>query len=240
LVEVLGKDRVFAASNPCRLRYCTQDILIIREEIMSKMRRHSVLAPNPSHSLSDHSSSSSSCSSHLASQSQSVADGGEENEEEKEMVMAHHLATTILSQAHLSPLEINVRPVYWNFDHALHLLPLPDLLIVADRQSQFAVSQSDCIVANPGCFTTDFRFMVYSPSSRTATPSKVPSPEELEDDDSDENGDEEEEEEEQMQTTQPLCDDEEVDESDEEDEDEEDEEDEDEEKTMEDGVEDDE
>ena len=29
------------------------------------------------------------------------------------------------------PLE--AQPVFWNFDHALHLYPIPDVLVLADR-----------------------------------------------------------------------------------------------------------
>ena len=35
------------------------------------------------------------------------------------------LMWTILHQAHLSPLPISVTPIYWNYDYALRLYPLP-------------------------------------------------------------------------------------------------------------------
>ncbi|CAO3616529.1 unnamed protein product [Cunninghamella blakesleeana] len=34
------------ATNPCRIRYCTQDILIFREDILSKLWRNTLLNPN--------------------------------------------------------------------------------------------------------------------------------------------------------------------------------------------------
>ena len=191
IVQLIGEDRVILATNPCRLRYCTQDIVIVRDELMSKMRRHCVLPPNSLHSLSGVGTPPSSSSSSSSSICTLVQD--DEFDANEEQLMAQHLSTTLLSQAHLSPLELNVRPVYWNFDHALHLLPQPDVIVIADRLGQFAVSQADCVVTNPGSFSSDFRFVSYNPSSRIATPSKVPSPD---GDDADEFEEEEEEEEE--------------------------------------------
>ena len=33
-------------SNPCRIRYCTQEILIFRYNLLNKMRRHCIITPN--------------------------------------------------------------------------------------------------------------------------------------------------------------------------------------------------
>eukprot|EP00736_Rhodelphis_marinus_P008078 Rmarinus@m.24782 len=35
------------AANPCRIRYCTQEIVVFREDILNKMRRHCVVEPSP-------------------------------------------------------------------------------------------------------------------------------------------------------------------------------------------------
>lgn len=34
------------ASNPCRIRYCTQEIVILREDLLNKLWRNTLLAPN--------------------------------------------------------------------------------------------------------------------------------------------------------------------------------------------------
>ena len=47
--------------------------------------------------------------------------------------MFEHLAATLLQQSHLCPVPLEAQPVFWNFDHALHLYPLPDVLVLADR-----------------------------------------------------------------------------------------------------------
>jgi hypothetical protein len=45
---------------------------------------------------------------------------------------------TITSQAHLTPLPLHVTPIYWDFDHALRLYPVPDLVVIGDRYQPFA------------------------------------------------------------------------------------------------------
>lgn len=42
------RDRVHFVSNPCRLRYLSKEIVVFREDVSSRMRRHSVVSP-PSH-----------------------------------------------------------------------------------------------------------------------------------------------------------------------------------------------
>jgi hypothetical protein len=43
------------------------------------------------------------------------------------------LVATICEQAHLCPLPLTVQPVYWDYDHALRLYPLPDVVSCVAR-----------------------------------------------------------------------------------------------------------
>ena len=36
---------IVLASNPCRLRYCSQEIVIFRQDLLKTMRRHCLLTP---------------------------------------------------------------------------------------------------------------------------------------------------------------------------------------------------
>lgn len=47
--------------------------------------------------------------------------------------MFEHLCATLLQQSHLCPVPLESQPVFWNYDHALHLYPIPDVLVLADR-----------------------------------------------------------------------------------------------------------
>lgn len=45
-VQALGKDRVRLATNPCRIRYMTQEIVILRDNLVQKMIRHCSVKPD--------------------------------------------------------------------------------------------------------------------------------------------------------------------------------------------------
>ena len=48
---------------------------------------------------------------------------------------------------------------------ALHLYPIPDVLVLADKFDAYNLTYDGCLAFNPGSFhSTDFAFMVYSPS----------------------------------------------------------------------------
>ncbi|CAI8057810.1 DNA polymerase epsilon subunit 2 [Geodia barretti] len=85
-----------------------------------------------------------------------------------------HFTKTLLSQGHLCPLPLHSRPVYWAFDHALQLHPLPDLVVIGDKCDPFTVTSGETTVANTGSFLrSDFEFKVYMPSSGQVEDSKI-------------------------------------------------------------------
>jgi DNA polymerase epsilon subunit 2 len=64
---------------------------------------------------------------------------------------ARALTRTLLSQSHLSPFPLSVRPLHWDFAHALNLYPLPNAVVVADSEAPaFVVKYCGCTVMNPG------------------------------------------------------------------------------------------
>lgn len=77
---------------------------------------------------------------HLQSQVLTVS-GGEHN-------LATRAVNTILGQGHLMPQA----PIYWNYDHALHLYPLPDLLLMGldEGEDRLECSKAQCHVVSPG------------------------------------------------------------------------------------------
>jgi DNA polymerase epsilon subunit 2 len=40
-------------------------------------------------------------------------------------------------------------PIYWSFDHALHLYPLPDLIVICDKFKSITDTIADCTIINP-------------------------------------------------------------------------------------------
>ncbi|WFD18523.1 DNA-directed DNA polymerase [Malassezia caprae] len=78
-------------SNPCRLVYYSQEVVVFRDDLLRKMLRHAVLLRDDL----------------------SAAD------------MPKFLVSTLLDQAHLCPLPPLVRPILWEYAHALRLYPMP-------------------------------------------------------------------------------------------------------------------
>lgn len=125
-------------TNPCRIQYCTQEIVVFREDLVNKMCRNCVRFPSSS------------------------------------LDIPSHFVKTILSQGHLTPLPLFVSPVYWAYDYALRLYPLPDVVVIADKYDPFSITNTECLTINPGSFPrSGFAFKVYYPSSKTAEDSKL-------------------------------------------------------------------
>jgi DNA polymerase epsilon subunit 2 len=77
------------------------------------------------------------------------------------------LVKTVLDQGHLIPVAGAV-PVYWNYDHALSLYPLPNVLILADDDidEAFHEQYEGCDVIHPGSFAKDGSYVVLNYDSR--------------------------------------------------------------------------
>ncbi|CAB1330589.1 unnamed protein product [Coregonus sp. 'balchen'] len=127
-------------TNPCRIQYFSQEIVVIREDLVNKMCRNCVRLPSSN------------------------------------LDIPNHFVKTILSQGHLTPLPLYVSPVFWAYDYALRVYPVPDVIIFADKYDPFNISNTDCLCINPGSFPkSGFTFKVYYPSNRTVEDSKLQS-----------------------------------------------------------------
>lgn len=76
-----------------------------------------------------------------------------------------HLSSTVIHNAHLLPLPLYVKPVFWQHDHTLRLHPLPDALVLGDLAEPFESEKSGCKVLNPSPFAVDASFVVYNTQS---------------------------------------------------------------------------
>ena len=70
---------------------------------------------------------------------------------------------TIASQAHLLPLPPRFASVSAAHDAALRLYPLPDLMLLCDRDKSWSYEYTGCDFVNPGSFTRNGTFLVYEP-----------------------------------------------------------------------------
>ncbi|KAN0031595.1 hypothetical protein ACTFIV_005460 [Dictyostelium citrinum] len=146
-------------TNPCRIRYCSQEIIVFRDDLTNKMRRHCILEPSQSCDISQ------------------------------------HLIELICSNSHLCNLTLEDKPIYWNYDHAMSVYPLPDILVIGDKSNQYEHSRSDGTYSmNPSSFSTDYSFAHYIPASKQFYYNKADRPsDEFEDDNDDDDDDENQE-----------------------------------------------
>lgn len=138
-------------TNPCRIQYCTQEIVILREDLVHKMFRHRLRFPIAGTTDTNDSSTTTSSS------------------------LSENFARTILCQSFLINLPLSVCPVYCTADNILSLYPPPDLIIVADgMRDAFVEKYKETIVANPGSFSKrKFIFKVYEPAKNLIEDSQI-------------------------------------------------------------------
>ena len=73
------------------------------------------------------------------------------------------MVRTIIDQGHLMPARF---PIYWNFDHALRLYPLPDALVLGGSSSaEEYENYEECDAIHPGSFSKNGTYAIYRPSS---------------------------------------------------------------------------
>ncbi|EFA76354.1 putative DNA polymerase epsilon subunit B [Heterostelium album PN500] len=125
-------------TNPCRIRYCSQEIVIFRDDIVNRMRRHCIKEPS------------------------------------NQLDITQHLLENICSNSHLCNLPLEIRPIYWNFDHALSLYPLPNVLVLSDKYNQYQHDYQNTNCFNPSSFSTDFSFSNYYPAKKECLFCRVP------------------------------------------------------------------
>ncbi|XP_055373020.1 DNA polymerase epsilon subunit 2 [Condylostylus longicornis] len=130
--------RLKLATNPCRLQYCTQQIIVCKADLFTKFCRNTIHFPSDSN-------------------------------------LANHFGRTLVCQGTLTPVQPIVIPVYWNYDTALQLYPLPDLIVIGDPSDSFSTIQAGCTILNTGSFIkSNFSFKVYVPSSKLVEDSEIP------------------------------------------------------------------
>lgn len=71
--------------------------------------------------------------------------------------MFRQLCMTLLQQSHLCPVPLESQAVYWQYDHALALYPLPHLLVLADSVPPNQTLFQDCQCLNPVRWTGPLR-----------------------------------------------------------------------------------
>lgn len=156
--DLLRKNkRVTLATNPCRLQYCTQQIVVCRMDILKKLCRNTIKFPETGE-LADHVNINFLFYYNLL------------------IIYAHlQFARTLICQGTLTPFTQLVMPTHWDFDSALSLYPLPDLVVIGDNSTDFQKFHGECCVVNTGSFArSKYSFKLYMPATRTVEDSQIP------------------------------------------------------------------
>lgn len=148
--------QVLWTSNPTRLTWfgIKGEMAILRDDLAARLHRTAIRFPPPpseddsmpfapTHDINDAMDMDLPAPEPLAPHPEPPVDADTQT--------ARALTRTILSQSHLSPFPLSVRPLHWDYAHALALYPLPTCLVIADSDAPaFVVKYCGCSVLNPG------------------------------------------------------------------------------------------
>ncbi|KAK2070216.1 hypothetical protein P8C59_004729 [Phyllachora maydis] len=82
-----------------------------------------------------------------------AASAAQEGKVSHDVRTARKLVKTVLDQGYLAPFRQQIRPVHWDFASALHLYPLPTVVILVDTGAPaFCITYEGCHAMNPGRF----------------------------------------------------------------------------------------
>jgi DNA polymerase epsilon subunit 2 len=127
-------------SNPTRITWSGREMVVFRYDLLHLLQREQVLL-----------------------QDKATLDECNDDDAMHRRQPHCRLVKTILDQGHLVPVQ--GVPVYWNYDHALSLYPLPDALVLAgDASSAYHEVYGGCDVIHPGSLAGQGSYAVYSPT----------------------------------------------------------------------------
>lgn len=158
-----GKEgEIVWASNPSRLCWfgVRGEMAILRDDLAGRLHRTSIRFGKPDNDDDAEELPDANASTNIDDESQEhmdldlaqVASTAERQASlDSDTQTARALTRTILSQSHMSPFPLSVRPLHWDYAHALNLYPLPTSLILADAEAPaYVVKYCGCTVMNPG------------------------------------------------------------------------------------------
>jgi DNA polymerase epsilon subunit 2 len=125
---------VVLASNPCRIRYGTQELVLCRSNLQRMMRGLCILP-------SKHRT-------HLSSSIDPTSHGFQQQESVERLF--DQVCATVLQEGHLCPVPLEYQPIVWEWDHAMWVYPLPSGLVLADSEPTARSQFDTCSCLNPG------------------------------------------------------------------------------------------
>lgn len=156
--------KVIFTSNPARMAYLSQEIVIFRDDITERFKRHGVPFPMEALARSDGPANP-----EVTTIRQLIK---ADDQLPMKIRESRKLVKTVLDQGHLSPFLTSIRPIVWSNDNALTLHPIPSTLIFCDTTApRFDLTYNGCKALNPGKFMIGrrVRYIEYNPSMKKAS-----------------------------------------------------------------------
>lgn len=155
-LERLLKGNLVLGWNPTRIGYLSQEICILRDDIMNKLKRNDIVFAQ------DDAPPKSLAVEHIDTSSTNIS---------PKIKQARKLVKTLLDQGHLQPFLPSVKVVNANYGAALRIEPLPTTLVLMDLQFEnFEVTYNGCKVVNVGSIGGSggrrFNYVEYWPAAK--------------------------------------------------------------------------
>lgn len=153
-----GKEgEVVWTSNPSRLTWfgVKGEMAILRDDVMGRLHRTAIRFSKPGAEAEDdvEMGEDSMDVDALPTQLEPTPTPQAQTQDQidTDTLTARALTRTLLSQSHLSPFPLSIRPLHWDYAHTLNLYPLPTSVVIADSEAPaFVVKYCGCTVMNPG------------------------------------------------------------------------------------------
>ncbi|KAL6449721.1 DPB2 DNA polymerase epsilon subunit B [Candida maltosa Xu316] len=159
LERLLPRGNLIVTWNPTRINYLSQEIVILKDELMTKLKRNDIVFDNDilmeREKLDKEASISNQERINLVIQNKS-----DMHHLSSKTAQARKLVKTILDQGNLQPFPKLTNAMY---DYSLRVEPLPTILVLQDSSfGNFEVTYNGCKVINVG----SMNYMEYFPSSK--------------------------------------------------------------------------
>lgn len=146
LERLLPKGNLIYGWNPMRINYISQDIVLFRDDLMSKLKRNDIVFQSDLD---------------LENEQLELKNSGKNTDVENligegvhlssKVRQARQLVKTILDQGDLQPFLKDLRVINTNYQHLMRIEPLPTTIVLFDcRFESFEVTYNGCKVVNLG------------------------------------------------------------------------------------------
>ncbi|CCC68073.1 hypothetical protein NCAS_0A15150 [Naumovozyma castellii] len=165
-------------SNPTRIAYLSQEVVISRDNLVERFKRNSVIFPTVEETREQRLQEVEERLQNISIDETVSIDELVKDKDQKNLKVqeTRKIVKTILDQGHLSPFTTNIRPLFWDLDYSLTLYPIPTTLIMCDTSApQFDLTYNGCKSINPGRFIIKrrARYLEYKPSQKTVVQQEV-------------------------------------------------------------------